>query len=192
MPTRLEVLLAQIDPSRTLDEVAARVNRARNSFRFERALITDYEEYEELIGRFFAHVEAQVLRIRPMYDTGAQLYRGRATALLNQAYGSQGWKTAFEMVRTGLEGGLSAVLGAMAEALALEYARNEIRARVYDYWQGLSARERLAATEEYLAKFGHLLPSELTEGSAARLKANFPGLLIEHPFMMRRMRRLGR
>ncbi|MBA7710981.1 hypothetical protein ES703_119931 [subsurface metagenome] len=110
MPTKLEVLLAQIDPSRTLDEVAARVNRARNSFRFGKALITDYEEYEELTGRFVAHIEAQVLRIRPMYDTGAQLYRGRATALLNQAYGSQGWKTAFEMVRTGLESGLRAVL----------------------------------------------------------------------------------
>ena len=127
-----------------------------------------------------------------MYDTGAQLYRGRATALLNQVYGSQGWKTAFSMVRTGLEGGLRAVLQAMAEALALEYARNEIRARVHDYWQGLSTRERLAAADEYLGKFGHLLRSQLTEGSAPRLRANFPGLLIEHSFLMRPLSWPGR
>ena len=87
---------------------------------------------------------------------------------------------------------MRAVLDTLAEALALDYARNEIQAPVHDFWGRLSVQERLAATEEYLAKFGHLLPSELTEGSAARLKANFPDLLSEHPFMMRRMQRLGR
>ena len=70
---------------------------------------------------------------------------------------------AFEMVRTGLEGGLRDVLGAMAEALALEYAHKEIGARVYDYWEGLSARQRLAAADEYLDRYDHLLATELTE-----------------------------
>ena len=94
--------------------------------------------------------------------------------------------------RTGVEGGLRAVLDTVAEALALEYARNEINARVYDYCESLSGRELLSAAEEYLERFGHLLPGELTESGGVRLKASFTRVLCEHPFLMRRMSRPGR
>jgi len=57
MSTKLEVLLGQIHPSRTLDRVAARVDRARTSFRCEKAMITDFDEYMELTGRFYARNE---------------------------------------------------------------------------------------------------------------------------------------
>ena len=46
--------------------------------------------------------------------------------------------------------------------------------------------------DEYLKKYGHLLPSELTEGSAARVRANFPKVLAQHPKILQKTRRLGR
>ncbi len=76
------------------------------------------------------------------------------------------YQTAFEMARTGVEGGLNAVLRKFAEVQAREYAENEIKGRISRYWEGLSADEKLRATDEYLAEYGRLLPSELTEHGA--------------------------
>jgi len=56
----------------------------------------------------------------------------------------------------------------------------------------LSVEEQLAASTEYLQKYGHLLPSELTEGSAARIRANLPKVLEEHPHLIQRLRQVGR
>jgi hypothetical protein len=106
--------------------------------------------------------------------------------------GSSGDKVAFELARTGNEGGLYHVLRKLASRLAEEYAGNEIRARISDWWHRLSVPQKFAAMDEYLAAFGHFLPSELTEGTAARLRADFPKVLAQHPYLMQRFRRLGR
>jgi len=76
--------------------------------------------------------------------------------------------------------------------MAEDYAQNEISARVNDYWNRLTVDQQLTATDEYLEKWGHLLPSEFTDGNAARLKAHFPNVLKEHPGIIRRMGRIGR
>jgi glutathione S-transferase len=192
MATRLDQLLAEIHPSRTLDEVASRVDRGANSFRFSKALITDYKEYQDVIAHFFAHVEGEVLRGSPLWPEGRDMYLHRAQVLLNEAYGTSGWKVAFEMARTGLEGGMRQVLDTLGERMALMYARNEIQARVSVFREELTPSQWLAAAEEYVAKFDDLLPSVLTEGGAYRLIASFHEVLIEHPFLLRRMSRLGR
>jgi len=192
MTAKLERLLEEIDPSRTLDEVAARVDRAVNSFPYGSAVVTDVEDFEELIGRFYAHVEGEVLSIGERRGFHPELDAGYASQVLNGAYGPQGWKAAFEMARTGVEGGLRGVLTTLAERMAVMYARNEIGARVYAFWEELSPEEWLEAAEEYVDKFGHLLPSELTEGGAWRLKGDFAAVLAEHPFIIRRIRRVGR
>ncbi len=60
------------------------------------------------------------------------------------------------------------------------------------WWDELGLDKQQAATTEYLEKYGHLFPSELREGSAARIRANFPKVLEEHPRMIQRMRRVLR
>jgi hypothetical protein len=72
--------------------------------------------------------------------------------------------------------------------MVYNYAGNEISARVSHLWIQLSMEEQFQMIDEYLSKYGHLLPSELTEGSAARVKANFVKVLEEHPRLVRRMR----
>jgi hypothetical protein len=96
------------------------------------------------------------------------------------------------MARTGAEGGLFSVLKAIALRMAEEYTENEIHARVSDYWNRLTPDEQLAAGDEYLEKYGHLLPDEMTEGSAARIRVNLPKVLIQHPKTLQKTRRLGR
>ena len=84
------------------------------------------------------------------------------------------------------------MLKKLARRIARQYGEREVAAKIGTWWDTLSVDERLAATEEYLEKHGHLLPSELTEGSAARIRANFPKVLEEHARLVQRMHRVGR
>ena len=84
------------------------------------------------------------------------------------------------------------LLKAVAGRILDKYAGNEISARVNHFWANLSVDEKLVVMDEYLAKYGHLLPSELTEGGAFRIKANFIKVLEEHPRILHRLGRVGR
>ena len=192
MTTNLDMLLESIDPSRTYGQVSARVDEAVNNFAMHRAIIEDWDEYENFLTDFYRHIETVVLRIGSGVPDSREFYWGQCANLLNKAFGTNGFKAAFEMVRTGKEGGLYQVLKTVADLIAEKYAQNEIFARISHYWESLTLDEKLAAPDEYLSKYGYLLPSELTEGSAARLRANFPKVLEEHPKMIRQMRRIGR
>ena len=190
MSTRLEKILADIDPSKTYDQTFARADDAVNSFSGTYAQITVWGQFNEYLAGFIAHVEAKILKLNSS-PIDSDFYGSKCLQLLCRIYGPNGEKAAFEMARTGKEGGLLAVLKAVALRMAEEYAENEINARVSDYWSKLSLDEQSSATDEYFEKYGHLLPAEMIEGSAARLRANFLKVLEKHPRMLRKYRNLN-
>lgn len=191
MRTKLDELLDLLRPQDVIEETFNRANEAINTFPFRAAQITDWDEFCSCMVAFLRHVDARTLRLQGAVGTDEFLWL-RCARSLQRIYRPSGEKTAFEMARTGNEGGLRNVLTAVAMHLAEDYCRNEIAARVSFYWNRLSVTEQLDATSEYLAKYGHLLPSELTEGSAARIRANFPKVLAEHPRLVQRLSRVGR
>lgn len=192
MPTKLESLLEQLEPDRVLDVVSARTDEAINSFSFLSARIINWDEFRACMIRFIAHVERHALQLQFPYQVDPDFAWGRCVRMLMDKFGPSGEKAAFEMARTGNGGGLYAVLKAVAWRIAEQLAKNEISGRVSAYLDDLSAQQRLAASTEYRARFGHLLPAELTEASAARIHANFHKVLEEHPQLMRRFRKIGR
>jgi hypothetical protein len=192
MPTKLERLLESIDPSRTFDVVSARVDQAVNSFAMRRATIKGWDEYRNFLADFFRHVETVVLRMSGGAPEDREIYWARCSNILKDEFGPSGFKVAFDLVSTGKEGGLYRVLKTIAEKMAEEYAQNEISGRISAYLENLTVDEELAAADEYLKKYGHLLPPEFTDGSAPRLKAHFGRILKEHPKIIRRTRRIGR
>lgn len=192
MPTELDRLLESIDPSHTIDKVSADVDRAINTYTMDRAIIEDWDEYERLLADFFHHVETVVLRLGSGSHDDRELYWARCSNILKKKFGPSGHKVAFEMVGTGKEGGLFRILRTIAEQMIENYAQNEISARISDYLASLTVDEQLAAADEYVSKYGHLLPAQFTDGNAARLKAHFPEILKEHPKIISRMRRIGR
>ena len=191
MDTKLDKLLASIDPIRTLDKVSARVDEAINSFHVGSGIIKQWEEFQLLLTRFFCHIENIVLRMHPPRSLHPDMDWGRCYGLLIKEYGTNGEKAAFEMVRTGAEGGLYAVLKSVAKRMIEQYSGNEISARICYFWNGLSTEERFSVMDEYLSKYGYLLPSELTEGAGARIRINFIKVLEEHPQLIKRMRNTG-
>ena len=192
MTTKLDRLLESIDPSRTIDQVSAAVDRAVNSYTMSRTNIRNWNEYEKCLADFCQYIETKVLKIGASVPEYREFYWSRCVNIINNEFGPSGIKTAFEMVRTGKEGGLYRILKIIADHMAQTYAQNEISARISDYWNRMTVNEQLAATDEYLSKFGHLLPTEFTDGSAARLKVHFTKVLNEHPKLIRRMRQIGR
>lgn len=192
MASQLEKLLDSIDPAKTYDQMFDRANRAVNTFEKRKAQIIHWDEFVETLGTFFCHVEAAVLNISPSVYSDSEFNSGRCLGLLSRIYGANGEKLAFDMARTGNEGGLYAVLKAMALRIAEEYAENEIAARASDFIDRLTAEEMSAAMDEYIEKYGRLLPSEMNEGGAGRIKANFYKVLKHHPRMLRTMRNVGR
>lgn len=191
MATTLDDLLASIEPARTLDEVARRADAAMDALPLSSGSVDDWEELKTCLAALTCAVDNAVLRLSPPREVHPGFDWEHACRALEREYGSSGVKAAFEMARTGNEGGLYAVLKTVARRHAEQYAWNEIRARISCYVGGLSADERLAASTEYLQKHGHRLPSELTEGSAARIHANFPRVLEEHVRTLQRLRRIG-
>jgi hypothetical protein len=192
MPSKLDRLLDSIDPSRSFDEVSARVDQAVNDFTMRTSTITDWSAYQIFLADFLRHVESVVLRLGAGAPDDREIYWSRCSNILDEEFGPSGFKMAFEMVRTGKEGGLYRVLKTLAEKMVDYYVQNEIHGRVNKYLEQLTVEEQLAAADEYLSKYGHLLPSEFTAGNAALLRAHFAKVLTEHPGIMRRMRRIGR
>jgi len=192
MISKLGALLERIDPGRTLDEAARGVDIALNSFSVPAEPLVRWEDFQRCVLRFFRHAEQKILGIDTALSGNDEFHWGRCLGLLMKAFGRNGEKAAFELTRTGVEGGLNHVLREMARAMSEGYGETWVETQVWNYWNSLSIAERLSAPDEYLRQFGHLLPTELTEGSAGRIRANFPRFLMEHPGLIRRLREVAR
>jgi len=188
LKTKLDKVLESIDPSLTLDEVSSRVDEAVNSFPTQKSLIKERDEFKKALTRFYCHVENSILQINPPRLPHPEIDWGRCCRLLIKEYGPNGDNVAFEMVQTGVDGGFYAVLKAIARQIADEYAGNQIRSRISDFWESLTANEKVAVSEEYLTKYDHLLPSILLEEGAVRVRAFFGKALEEHPRIAKRMK----
>ena len=191
MKTKLDALLDQIDPSRTLEVVGSRVNNAVNQFSVTAGAITDYNRFEQFLSNFVRHIENVVLKIPGAIPSSAYDW-AKCSNILQKEYGINGHKTAFEMARSGIRGGLYEVLKKIAAHLANDYAQNEISARVSHFWNALSMEDQFAVMHEYAQKYGRLIPPDFTERSAVLLKMNFTKVLAEHPRMVQRFRKAGR
>ncbi|MCX7013945.1 MAG: hypothetical protein NTW86_15570 [Candidatus Sumerlaeota bacterium] len=190
MATQLDALLAAIDPDRTADDTVRRTNEALDGFP-GKGSIAQWDEFQSFLTRLHAHLMKAVLRAGPGFPMDAEMHWHGCREILKKEYGSNGDKAAFEMARTGNQGGLYAVMKALAKGVAAELAGNEVAARVRVWLNGLTFGEQFAAAREYIVKYGRLLPSELTEGGATRLVAGFADVLKEHPRLLQKMRRVG-
>ncbi len=190
--TKLDRLLASISPQKTIVEIYNRANEAINTFQTTAAQITNWDTFRYCMAELLQHVDSCALRLRGPVDVPWEYYWGDCIAVLHRIYGPSGEKAAFEMARTGNEGGLYSVLKAVAMNRAEEYIQNEISSKIIAYLESLSVDEQLDACSEYILKYGHLLPSEITEANAVRIRANFRKVLEKHPRLLLKFQGVGR
>jgi hypothetical protein len=193
MTTKLERLLDRIHPSRTIDEISRRVDRAIESFPVRKSSVSTYSEFEDLLGRFCAHIMKRVLSHPDGELSEADATTGQilASEVLTKIYGSSGHHAAFEMARSGTGGGLYGVLKELGKHMAEDFARRGIGARVSEYWDSLTTEEKITAGEEYVKRYRRLIPPELLEQGAVRLRGYLWKTLEEHPWVLHRLRQMG-
>jgi len=188
----LESFLATIDPSRTYQETEQRASTAVNSFSYANGYIASHHDFESLINRFYWHCDSHILGISHVSNPDPSFTLGLALGVLRELYGQNGEVVAFEMAQSGVEGGLYRLLTDIASQRARHYNSNEISARVNAYMNALSTDERFQVASEYVQRYGHLLPAELTEGSGPSLVAmKLEQIVVNHPKALNHMRGIG-
>lgn len=192
MRTKLDRLLESIDPDEVLEETYNRANEAIGSFRYDKATVKTWEQFKCCMALFLKHLDTRILRLKKPIDAPSTEYWPRCIRPLMKIYGGNGDVTAFIIANTGNEGGLYAVLKAFAMYKAEEYSTNEIKGRIYAWWEALSLDEKLKVSEEYVAKYNHIIPSELSENGVTLIRSCFWKVLEKHPSIVQRLRLVGR
>jgi len=191
MATRLEELIESIDPSRTIDRVSTAVDDAFNSFEYDNP-INSFDDYEDYMAKFVFHVEAGVLRFGSNVPYNKDFWLARYSDLVTKGHGYDAWKMNYEKILTGRDGGTYQLLKDVAAMILTDRSGREISARVGRFWNSLTDDEKLETVDEFLAEFGHMLPSEYRGGGGAYLKMNFPRVLEKYPQLVMEMRRAVR
>jgi len=188
----LNSFLKLIDPDNTIYETEQRTSEAINSFNAGSGSVSDINDFQDLLGRFYWHVDSNILGIGGKSNPNREFTRGLALNVINELYGNRGLKTAYEMASAGVEGGLYRVLKDFAEQRAEYYINNGISTRVYEFLKNMSFDEKLDVAREYKRRFGHILPAEIMKSSDAYLVSILHRVLESHPDLISRMRKLDR
>jgi len=188
----LNSFLKLIDPDNTIYETEQRTSDAINSFHAGSGSISDIDDFQDLLGRFYWHVDSYILGIGGKSNPNRDFTRGLALNVVNELYGYQGLKTAYEMASAGVEGGLYRVLKDFADQRARYYINNGVSTRVYEFLKNMSFDEKLDVAIEYKRRFGHILPAEIMKSSDANLVSILHRVLESHPDLISRMRNIDR
>jgi len=190
--SKLEKLLESIDPSITYEKISSRVNSALNSFTVDTFYINEIDNLKRLLTGFYGHVFQNILGINENLEVGTEIFWGPCQKILEEEYGSRWIITTMEICNSQIEGGLYGILKKLAEGMIAQYAKNEIISKISTFWDDLTIDESLAIADEYLEKFGDLLPYDLKVGNAVRLRMNMFNVLVNHPKMVQDLRNLRR
>lgn len=188
MATRLEELLESIDPVRTIDQVSAAVDDAFNSFRHNHP-IRSFDDYRKYMSAFVQYIEQIAVNFKSNDPYDQEFFWTRYSNLVTKGHGQDAWKMNYEKIITGKDGGLYKLLKDVAAMILDDRSGREISARVWGFWESLTNKEKLETVDEFLQKFGRLLPSEYTGGGGAYLKMNFPRILEKYPQLLMEIRR---
>ena len=165
-----------------------RADDAIRTFKIDHTVITDWGTFRYCLAKFRWHLDYHLLNMTRQMGFDLEYQWARAVTILVEINGPNGEKTAFEIVRTGHEGGLYALLEKIASYQAMYYLRNKTSALVSRFWGNLSADKKIDAGRQYIVRYRHLVPPELAEGTGARVLCQLPKLLNKHPEMIHGLR----
>ncbi len=192
MNATLEDLLDVLTPDAMIGDVERRSQQARGEVSWPDELFSGPDGFLDYLIGVMRAGERHMLNLPEAMGGHDGHYRSMCHSLLNEIYGSSGLRTAFHLATSGEDGGLYSVVSQLLGQMAGMYAGNEIESRINACWNSLSHEDKLAAPDEYLARYGHLLPPELVEGSAPVVRARFPEVLKNHVRLLKDLARVGR
>lgn len=192
MNATLEDLLDVLNPDTMFFEIERRSQQTLAEVSWPDEPFSAPEDFMAFLIRVMRAGERHMLNLPEAMSGHDGHYRSMCRSLLDEIYGPSGLRTAFDVAVSGENGGLYPVVSQLLGQMAGTYAGNEIEARINACWNSLSHEEKLAAPDLYLARYGHLLPPDLVDGSAPVIRARFPEVLKNHVRLLKDLARVGR
>jgi hypothetical protein len=192
--SRLDDLLKEIDPRKTIDGFGRILDRAINSYERSSSTINDYHELMEELGHFYWHLESEFLGVGDEVNPGSEWNEGMCGRVLEESFGRNYRTTVLEMARSGVGGGLREIYRKIGEVMSGKWAQKKIDYEVIQFQNEAIGDFDLfeKSVREYANRYGHLLPRDLTEKDNCNLKIKFFQVLNSHPYMIKRMREIGK
>jgi hypothetical protein len=184
----LDDLLEKIDPSQTIDQVGFLFDEALNSYEYPPNCVDNYGQFKKLVGDFYWHVESTLIGFSDKEAPYDWYIQQKACQLMDRDYGENGSWVAYNIALSGAESGLYGVFKRIGEAMKREESFVLIRCEVDSFLADVG-ESYLSAVHEYARKYEHLLPTEYSNG---KLLCDFRDILTRHPYVVKRLRELGR
>jgi len=192
--SEFNMMISRLDPSKNIEIAARLADQAFDSYDCDKAQLTSREEFEDRITVFYHRLNTYLYKTTPIDESDLHWrLKGEAFEALRKMYGEYGFDIAFNMAKTGLDGGFYKILKDLAFHVAEEAHSTVIQSVVATFMQSVfPAEERQAAAREYVRKFGHLLPNNLVEDNGFTISLNLEEFLMNHPKLIKRARDAGR
>ena len=189
LSAELDDLLESLDPRRIGEDIELRLGAAAHEFcRAQPSRITQWPDFLDCVARGRHFMESRVIAAYGKVPMEYDMAVGRAVGILHDLYGENGEKYAFELARTGKEGGMFKVISDVAGALLGQWEETGIKARISQWWESLDVDDRLEVTRDYVRRYSNFWPSEMAEAGGVRLRVNFPKTLLQHARLLRQLR----
>jgi hypothetical protein len=192
--TKLDELLKKIDPKNTIDYFNAILDKALNSYHYSTSSIGEIDKLLKVLGDFYWYMEKKMLGLDKDIEQPEDMRIGFCEEILLKVYGRHYRTAVFDIAKSGVEGGLYSILKKIGEAMARKSAEHRIEIEAANFCNELMNDFTVyeQTVKEYAHKYGHLLPERLIEGGTVDLKINFYEVLKNHPYLVKRMREIGK
>ena len=173
----LESLVAVLDELAIARNVTNAHDEVRMHYSLTKNTVGDFDEFTDVITDYFNyHFSQCVVPGGVMSRTEAA---GRAKEILEKEYRRQGGNiiTAYNDAHDGTNGGLRVIFDKIAEQLKAESVERYIRDAFDKYVTPNSWEQKLAIMENFIARYGHMLPSSILADQPERYAHNYEELI---------------
>lgn len=183
---KLTLVLDNIDYRKTIDPLEHDLQSIAARFTLETNQVNSERELDRILAEFTLRLMGGVFPVsRDILDNFA-INKHDAFKYLKRHHA---WETVYDIALSGAEGGLRNLLNIICEEMAIDYANRVISSHVSEFWNSLSASEKVAVSDIYLRRFAQYLPKNQAQ-YRTRVKMRFWEVLKQHPAMMKRVQSL--
>jgi hypothetical protein len=153
-------LLGKLDKRTLAREIGSVHDDARSQYRVSRTTVRDYDEFIALIGDYFNYHYCKCFRA---VRVDRHVAIARAREVIENAYRRRhgDFWTAFSDASEGTNGGVGAVLDAIADSLKEEHEREYVAGVLVEYIPSTSFERRVDMVRQFFRYCGHELPASV-------------------------------
>jgi len=179
-----------LDPQVLAEQIEIRHHEMRENFILNNFVVKNYNEFVEIISTFYEKQYLCTYGINDKSIIPEYISKNKAISILDDSFKSQGgFEYAYNIARTGMDGGLKAILDKIYEIVLRDERENYI-GNVFQKVLGLKWESRVELMRQYVAKFKDYIPEGTDIKNMDRLAVNCEAYIRNHCEMMGRMRNL--